>query len=905
MEELPELNDVVRSAVAERLLPQAWLPLVVYAAEIGYRYEGDKYWPIFEEKTPGWGHLAGREYVREKYELFARTYSGARPSGKWAMYFRNIAWPITHAVLPTDLQRHLARLLSDYRHAFTTELLKDHNKLGERLAARSSDTSSRFRKFAENTSLLGLVAASLLGDDDETSLLSAEVLNRIVLDLSRERQAGTWLRNAKRSAVQVRRKGLFGRVGAGECQRSNVSDERWPNLEVVLSLRCSSGMWTVYAAVPSFEPLANRFPKIRDELERIRCRLNGAPGVRPKGALMYQQGPLALKNMPTPVQSLVVLEGASQDLSQLLVDHYRLPVDPWLFRLREPGLAAEVRTKAVKPGHSYILLTRKATPVDILIDFGSVDIVTLGAHALQFTVPDEIDDEFIYTIKQLGLKVITDLVVWPAGLVAASWDGEGRAAWPAGENPIIGVQSKRRIAKCMVTTSEEIIEFRWPEDSDIVFLEFTNLTIGTHTVEINLVGFDDPPTPVAYGQLEVRILDPVDSSATAGTRQGLMMLAHPARPTLEELWNGLAALVIDGPRGERVRFEIRLMSRGGRKILARKSFSSELPVREERWQELLRGAQGDRELESLVGQAEEMLIVASNPVLGLIEIRAERPFEPLRWNTGYDRDGPFASLIDHMGSDDLQIDYFDVNTPAQAGQTVHNDDGKIRSSDGALIVARAKDNIQAAVVLPPHVSGGLEALAKLKVRPSIETGNRSAASICRMVELAYLWTRVALPSDQSAARLQSQINDSIVAHLNGMIAGRKWRELERGVLNGRLATTKDRLLRAIGNSPSEYETAVDLIDVASRVGGSLDMRTAVFRKSLNDHGWREVTELVNPILRLATVPGTFNLTDPLCIRAIDAVLECPALIRLTRCFVFMVGDGRASDITLLLNWPWE
>ena len=176
--------------------------------------------------------------------------------GVWARWFKNIAWPITHAVLPADLQRHLARLLSDYRHEFTPGLLEDHEALGERLAAYSGGASSRFRKFAENASLLGLVAGSLLlGDEDETPLLSADVLHRIVGDLSHERQASAWLRNAKRTAVQVRRKGLLGR-SSGARQRPIESDKRGARLESVVSLRQSHDGWTVYVTVPSFEPIA-------------------------------------------------------------------------------------------------------------------------------------------------------------------------------------------------------------------------------------------------------------------------------------------------------------------------------------------------------------------------------------------------------------------------------------------------------------------------------------------------------------------------------------------------------------------------------------------------------------------------------------------------------------------------
>lgn len=904
-EDLPKLDDVVRSTVAEGPLPsQAWLPLVVYAAEIGYRYEGDKYWPVFEAETPGWAHQpAGREYIRKKYELFAKMYGGACPSGRWAMWFRNIAWPITHAVLPTDLQRHLARLLSDYRHAFTAELLKNHEELGKRLAARSVDTSSRFRQFAENASLLGLVAASLLGDEDETTLLSSKVLHRIVVDLSRERQSGTWLKNAKRKAVQVRREGLLRGTGTGASRWSSDSDKKWPNLEVMLSLRWTAEGWTVYVTVPSFESLAHRFPIVRDELERIRCRVGGVQGVRARGSLMYQQGPMAMEAMPTPMRSMVVLEGASQDLSRSMVDHCRLPADPWLFRLAEPGLATIVRTKVVRPGQSYILLTQQAISEDLFGDSVAVDINTTGVHGLQFTTPDEFNDELIDTIGRLGLSIISDLVVWPAGLVAASWDREGRAAWPAGESPIIGIQSNRRVANCMVSTTEESIEFVWPEEKDTVFLKLTNLAIGSHIVEINLMGSDEPPTLVVQGQFEVRLLEPADSSAAAGRRQGLQTLVHPARPTLEELWKGPAALVVYGSRGERVSFEIRLLSRGGQTIVARK-FSSKLPVSEKRWRELLRGVQGNLELESSVGQAEEMLIVVSNPVLGLSEIRAERPFEPLRWNTGYDRDGPFARLIDHMGSDDLRVYYYDVNLPSQAISVALNENGEIKSSDGALIIARAGNDIQAAVVLPPHMSGGLESLAKLSVRPTIETESPSVASIRRMVELAYLWTQVSLPSDQNAARLQSQVNDAIVAHISGMIGGRKWQKLERDVFNGHLATTKDRLLRAIGNSRKERETAEDL-SIVSLTSSFLGERTDALAASLDAHGWCDVTELVSPILRLATVPGTVDLADPLCTQAIDTVLKCPAIIRLTRYFVFMISGDRASDDSLLLDWPWE
>ncbi len=906
-EELPALKDAVRAAVAAGRLPsQAGLPLVIYAAEIGYGYQGDEYWPVFEAETPGWQRLgsAGRLYIRKKYELFATTYGGARPSGVWARWFKNIAWPITHAVLPADLQRHLARLLSDYRHEFTAELLDDHDALGERIAAYSGGTSSRFQKFAENTSLLGLVAGSLLlGDEDETPLLSTDVLHRIVADLSHERQAGAWLRNAKRTAVQVRRKGLLGR-SIGARPKSIELDRRGVRLELALSLRQSHDGWTVYMAVPSFEPLARQFPPIRDEVERLRCSIEGVSGFRARGSLMYQQGPMPLTTMPPPMLSPVAVEGASEFLSQLLVDHCRISAEPWLFRIREAGLATQVRTNRVRPGQDYILLQREAQGVSGLVDTTAIDLATQGVRGLRFSVPDGVDDAFVDTMRQIGLGLVSEVAVWPAGLTPSSWDGEGHAAWPAGDSPILGVRSQRQVARCVVSTSEEVIQFPWPDVEDRAFVQLTDLEIGTHSVEVVLLDADEPPQAVAQGQIMVRILEPVDSTTAASARQGIQTWVHPARPTLEELWSGAAALVVVGPHGAKAHFELRLMTRGGRKTLAKRSFSSAMPVSEDRWQELLRAVQGDSQFASTVGRAEEILVVVSNPVLGRAEIRAERPFEPLRWSTGYDRDGPYARLIDHMGSDDLEIRCSDVRTPAESVQIRDSDGGKIRAEDGALVTACA-DDIETAVVLPPHISGGLDSLSKLSVRPSLQTGNRSAASVCRMIELARLWTRRAVPADQYAARLQGQVNDAIVARTSRMIAGGRWWEVELEVLSER-SMSRERLLKALGRSSDEREAATELIDIALHVGASPDERTVEFAQSLNAHGWRAVTEFAGPILRLGTVPGSIDLTDALSAPAIDAVLKRPALVRLARCFALAIhGSDQDPDASLLAEWPWE
>ena len=122
--------------------------------------------------------------------MFEREYGGARPSGAWAEHFSIICWPITHAILPRDLQYQLARILYDLRNSFSAELFESPPKLGEFIAARSWYGNSRFQNLTQETHLVGQIAAALLleGQRGTSSLLHAAALQRIGADLERQRR---------------------------------------------------------------------------------------------------------------------------------------------------------------------------------------------------------------------------------------------------------------------------------------------------------------------------------------------------------------------------------------------------------------------------------------------------------------------------------------------------------------------------------------------------------------------------------------------------------------------------------------------------------------------------------------------------------------------------------------------
>jgi hypothetical protein len=551
--ELALLNAEVHLAVRRGQLPEeSWLPFVVYAAEVGYDYRGDEYWHTFEARTPRWAELGDRHYIRKKFREFRRLFGAAEPTGPWARHFSIICWPITHAVLPTDLQRQLAKLLFEYRRALTSDLLAQPTALGAQLAARSWHYSSRFQNFAQNASLLGQVAAALLvGDDEESPYLLDSTLKRIVESLSHERDARRWLRDAKSSVNRTRTYGFRPpeRHASGVITPSGA-----PRLPAAtdpgLFLRKERDGWAAYLDLPDLSVLAERLQSIHEDLGRLRARIAGslaAPLAR--GQLLFPGQQLRLNQWPDPRSPLIQLEGGSPEANGLLADQCVLSPGPhWLFRVREPGLAVEVRGKFVRPGREYILMSRDSLPGNLPMWVKKVPCVTADIEAYSIDAPALLESEQLATLRSLGLGVVTDVAVRPAGVVPGGWDGEGAAEWIAGEDVVIAVRSSKSVAQCIFEVDDEPHLLAWPDGGDEIFVALSNLGIGTHDVRVSLLPIDVDET-VAEGSLLITVRAPHSRPPSGTVREGLMLIANPAIPTLAELWDARASVQVVGPAG--------------------------------------------------------------------------------------------------------------------------------------------------------------------------------------------------------------------------------------------------------------------------------------------------------------------------------------------------------------------
>ena len=79
--------DLLRQQASDalRYLPPSsshWLVWTALAAEAGYRYSGDEYWPELELRPREWRANDFRQTLREFYRRFAHDFRGPTPVGR-------------------------------------------------------------------------------------------------------------------------------------------------------------------------------------------------------------------------------------------------------------------------------------------------------------------------------------------------------------------------------------------------------------------------------------------------------------------------------------------------------------------------------------------------------------------------------------------------------------------------------------------------------------------------------------------------------------------------------------------------------------------------------------------------------------------------------------------------------
>ena len=208
-----DIEDLVRSVssfcavhpFSSYVWRNRYFPPLIVATEIGYTYRGPgkDFWPKLEERLATSISFADRHSLSVLFSEAAKIYGGAaRPETPWATHFPHIAWPITHAVLPLEFHRPFAQALAALRQHQIDPTQDEPLLYAVRRAARNL-CGERFRGFLADESLVLALTRHFLRIRVQNMPLTSQVLERIALDLRKDRTAARDIELAYRQRKQA------------------------------------------------------------------------------------------------------------------------------------------------------------------------------------------------------------------------------------------------------------------------------------------------------------------------------------------------------------------------------------------------------------------------------------------------------------------------------------------------------------------------------------------------------------------------------------------------------------------------------------------------------------------------------------------------------------------------------
>lgn len=532
------------------VLPEHALAWVVIASETGYGFGGCEFWHSFDERIPDWAELGDRDALRRAFMQFSRLYHGVQPTGKWAARYTLICWPITHAILPRDLQLHLCEAIYASRYHLAGLQGASVEHIGLIVACAAPSYGTRFDEFLQEHALIGsIVNRLLLHESAHDPSFRSETFDRITSDLHRISATREWLREASRLynrnvAITAPREPRAGFNGSTLATRRDICDLR-PTLTLEAD---SSGMWAPSLTPPSLVMWAQQSPEIGRAIESLRYLVIGTDRAR-QGACLLATTPIqaVLSAFPPLDQPLIELQPRHVGLSAVFDADCRLPACRVLV-FRERGRTATLSRKLeVNPGETYLLASQDPT-----LDLGDPAMCIDSAwHLRRLRLPSTLTASLSAQLSSAGIHVRRCTRLRPWGLLPRNWDEENSGEWIITE-PIVYVIERDHlfdaISVCVDENQPVFLECDGMADPTIVLKE---LPVGARTLTVQTYerrGSKSGPSwyELSRGEALVRVRDPSVWTPGRIAANVLSIEVRPPQPTLEDLLKGEVTLTVEG-----------------------------------------------------------------------------------------------------------------------------------------------------------------------------------------------------------------------------------------------------------------------------------------------------------------------------------------------------------------------
>jgi hypothetical protein len=907
-----------------------WLPWVVYATEIGYEFDGHEYWYSFQEKTPNWLVFGNRPFIRDGFKKFVKSFGGFKPSGIWADHFNIICYPITHAILPRDLQRQLAKVLYDLRFHFNRSFLQSTEQLGNTILSRSEATTKRFQQFSQNTELTGFIAHELLSHDEKESgnMILPSTLKRIVEDLRLQRDAGSWLDEA-RDKARFATKDRASRTVRTEDEDDKSSSVK---LEPRLLLRPTGEKnWDLYVDIPDLLPLARQSTEIHEFLTESRARINGSFYDKPlaRGRLVsYGVVREKLKTLPDNKEQLLLFRREKPPaLDKFFKEGFQLEAtEKLLFKIHSDGIAYTF----VSPGSRYLILSRNGISLNPLIFKQTISSENL--HLYLIKIPKTVSNQEERFLTNLGLSVKLGVYVSPTGTAPAVWDEETYIEFLADESPCLTVELNHELQTLKIEFGDDRLELTNPDVGKPIFVNLPYLPIGSYGFFVSGKRQDQNDYEV-LGSLEIGIREPRSQQSATTSQNALLLFTDPYKPTFEQFFAEKVSFDFWTPPNATVTIYLTLLNKHGDdiKLSPKKKLTTiSLPSDSCKLNSNIFDSLQDNYIRRESEDAHSCLLEFDAGELGTVPINFEREFLPLKWYAKADKNQIFLRLSDYSDSDEkISVDRYDFLTPDQKIEVPYNENHDLGfpiPSSGGLFIAKTSQIKQGIVVFRQLEQSSFKSFTDLRQEdgfvPKFSKYARSRESLLKLLNLYIIWNTSA-----SVGSVLRKIDVNVVS--NGFLLeivsliddDYSWRKAEINYCTGKNVDSFY-LRKAVSSKPSLIEKLSKICpaprvfsadewvnNLVAALGDEVpEERTKVQKNSQISHikvikrAW-----FAEFALRLCSRPETLQTwADKRYELGLDKMLAHPTLVRAARYIVLTVNRRSSADYkSLPYKWEWE
>jgi len=764
---------------------------IVHAAEHGYTFEGFEFWQSFGALMNDWNYYGDRGTLRAWYMQFAKLYRGVRPVGRWGEHFTYIAWPITHALLPSDLQVQLAHTLYNIRYRLNELILLQPESVGKMVARQADWPTSRFKLFLEQHDLVGRVVRALLEGDPEETVIYRPTLARITQDLNAKNNARAWLKDARLYYAKFR-----AQLGASNPrfqlappppQTENEKIEAALDAEGVLmrprlQLRQKTlSEWEAYVLTPPLQPLVNVKPQFREHLAGVRFRVpaHGPSLYLGLSLLSGRPVPRRLAKWPPARQSLLEFTAANKFFDSIVQAECQLPpASLWVFLCSDDGSAAHVLGQHVRPGQTYVLVardTQKFAGLGV-----SLTLQCEGVAAVLLELPEVVDPSLAKALQQAGVALHSKLRIEPVGLRPRQWTDDGIGEWLSTETPLLALTCDHAFDGFQVdSTGGQSQHLACNSEGGPTLLALRDLTVGRHDVTISAQVVNSGPLgvhrkQVARADLVVYVRHPTTWSSRTRLPSAMVVDTNPPLPSMDDFLEQRLELQAEGDESRTAICSVVLTDPVSGEERATEILRHRLPVTKPIWADALAASvQKHDELQFLNSSVAYISVQAED--LGECRIPLHYEPEPVRWAMRRNKAAPALFLINEGVTDAISVAWnpFEHPLSAQSLDEEAATHGLPLTDKGGLYVATHGDAKIAIVAAPPASTHGFASLGA-QVN---QTELAGAGVFNGLLEHLSLW-QGAKAGNYLSQHKQRSVCDAIRRQMYTKICGGNWTRLE-------------------------------------------------------------------------------------------------------------------------------